>query len=83
MGAPIGAYPVLTGRGVSAADALLIAAVFPLAAILLGVLKNRRLEPLGGLALLALGIFGPLALWTLRGRANWQAVDGRSAFVLR
>jgi hypothetical protein len=53
---PLGVYQVLTGRGVSAVDALLVAAVFPVAAILVGVLRNRRLEPLGALSLLAIGL---------------------------
>lgn len=53
---PLGVYQVFTGRGVSAVDALLVAAVFPVAAILVGVLRNRRLEPLGALSLLAIGL---------------------------
>src|SRR5262249_34153025 len=56
VAAPLSVFQVLAGRGVSAIDALLIAAAFPLVAILVGALRRRRLEPMGALSLLAIGL---------------------------
>ena len=56
VAAPLSVYQVLAGRGVSAIDALLVAAAFPLVAILVGALRRRRLEPMGALSLLAIGL---------------------------
>jgi hypothetical protein len=58
--APVVAYRVLTGRGVPGTDALAIAAAFPAAGALRGVMRERRLDLFAALALTAISI-GPVA----------------------
>ena len=62
--APLAAYQLLTRRGVSVLDALLLAALFPLVAIGLGVARSRRLDVFGLLSLVAIafGVAGGLVL---------------------
>jgi hypothetical protein len=63
VAAPLAAYEVLTRRGASSIDALIVGAAFPLIAILAGVVRTRRLDPIGALSLIAIcaGVVGSLA----------------------
>lgn len=56
FGGPIAAYQVLTQRGVSATDALLVGAAFPLTTLLAKALRSRRLDLIGSMSLAALAV---------------------------
>lgn len=62
VGGPIAAYQILTQRGVSAADALLVGAAFPVVAILTKAVRTRHLDLLGlfSLAAIVVGALGTL-----------------------
>jgi len=62
VAAPVAAYQVLTNHGAPTLDALLAAAVFPLAGIALAALRTRRLDTFGVLSLVAIafGVGGGL-----------------------
>ncbi len=44
---PLLTYSILRGQGVSAVGALIVAASFPTAGVMLGALQDRRLDALG------------------------------------
>jgi len=52
--APIGVYQAATSSGVSEMQGLLLAALFPLANIAWSFARQRRLDPIGGLSLVAI-----------------------------
>ncbi|MEY9860067.1 hypothetical protein ABH935_005703 [Catenulispora sp. GAS73] len=54
--APVVAYRVLAGRGMSATGALAVAAVFPAAGALRGFVRDRRVDPVALLALTAIAV---------------------------
>lgn len=54
--APVVAYQVLAGRGVSPVDALAVSAIFPAAGGVFVMLRSRRIDPLALLSLTAIGI---------------------------
>lgn len=60
VGAPVAAYQILTASGVAMTEALIVAAVFPLVAVLLDATRARRLNLFGALALgaVAFGLAG-------------------------
>jgi hypothetical protein len=62
VAAPLAAYQVLTNHGIPTLDALLAAAVFPLAAIMLAALRTGQLDAFGVLSLVAIafGVGGGL-----------------------
>jgi hypothetical protein len=56
VGAPLATYQVLTSEHRSAVTALLVSGVFPAIAVLAGVVRNRRLDVIGGLVLLGIAV---------------------------
>jgi hypothetical protein len=62
--APFAAYQVLTAHGVSEVNALSVASVFPLAAVITAAVHSRRLEWIGVLSVasIALGLASALIL---------------------
>jgi intracellular septation protein A len=59
--APVAAYQVLTGHGASELNALLVAALFPLASVAISAVRHRRLDAIGGVSLAAIvtgAVFG-------------------------
>ena len=66
--APFGTYEILTAHGVSEVTALAVGALFPLAAVAVSAIRNRRLDPFAAvtLAAIAVGLIGGLVFDSAR-----------------
>ncbi len=60
--APLAVYRLGTSHGLSQTQALLLAAVFPLASIAVGVVRTRALDPIGAISLVAIVLSGAATL---------------------
>src|ERR1700737_4113529 len=76
---PLIAAQVLLRRGVPAVEALAIAAIFPFAQTVIGLVRARRIDPIAALSLIALVV--GLATSGLTGNAAF-AVAKESLFTL-
>jgi hypothetical protein len=61
--APLVIYQLGTRNGLTETQALLLAAVFPLASIALGAMRTRALDPIGAISLVAIVLSGAATLF--------------------